>query len=65
MTPIEKLANQVGFHTSYVNSFGDQVFATDESRQALLAAMGFDVSSSDSIDPNPIWNRRNNQALNA
>ncbi|TQV75042.1 4-alpha-glucanotransferase [Aliikangiella marina] len=45
MTPIEKLADQVGFHKSYVNSFGDTVYATDESRKALLKAMGFDVSS--------------------
>lgn len=49
MTPIEQLAQQVGFHKSYTNSFGEQVYATDESRQALLAAMGFDVSNEQSI----------------
>lgn len=50
MTPIEKLANQVGFHNSYVNSFGNQVFATDESRSSLLQAMGFNVSSNEAIE---------------
>lgn len=49
MSPIEQLAQQVGFHTCYTNSFGKQVFATDESRQALLSAMGFDVSSEHTI----------------
>jgi len=50
MNPIEKLAELVGFHQSYTNSFGDQVYATDESRYALLAAMGFDVTSDESIN---------------
>jgi len=50
MSSIEKLADLVGFHRSYTNSFGDQVYATDESRYALLAAMGFDVTSDDSIN---------------
>jgi len=50
MTPIEKLADQVGFHASYINSFGDQVFATDDSRKALLEAMGFDVSTDKTVE---------------
>lgn len=50
MTPIERLANQVGFHSCYTNSFGEQVYATDESRFALLGAMGFKVDTSESIE---------------
>jgi len=50
MSPIEQLADLVGFHQSYTNSFGDQVYATNESRYALLEAMGFDVTSDESIN---------------
>ncbi len=50
MTPIERLANQVGFHSCYTNSFGEQVYATDDSRFALLKAMGFKVDSDTSIE---------------
>ena len=49
MSQIEKLANLVGFHSNYKNCFGDQVYATDESRYALLKVMGFDVTSDESI----------------
>jgi len=45
MTPIEILAQQVGFHSSYTNSFGDHINASDDSRKALLAAMGFAVET--------------------
>lgn len=50
MTPIEKLAELVGFHTCYTNSFGEQVYATDESRFALLKAMGYQVDDPQSIE---------------
>lgn len=50
MTPIERLASQVGFHSCYTNSFGEQVYATDDSRFALLKAMGFDVDTDESIE---------------
>lgn len=50
MTPIERLANQVGFHSCYTNSFGEQVYATDDSRFALLKAMGFKVDTDESIE---------------
>ncbi|MCW8834548.1 MAG: hypothetical protein OQK03_14625, partial [Colwellia sp.] len=42
---IEQLAQLVGFHQSYTDSFGKQVFAKDEARHALLKAMGYDLSS--------------------
>lgn len=42
---IEKLADLVGFHHSYIDSYGNTVFAKDEARQSLLQAMGYDLSS--------------------
>lgn len=47
---IEQLAQLVGFHQSYTDSFGRQVFAKDEARQALLNAMGYDLSSDAVLD---------------
>lgn len=41
---IEQLANLVGFHQSYIDSYGATVFAKDEARHALLQAMGYDLS---------------------
>lgn len=49
MTLIKKLAKLVGFHTTYVNSFGEQVYAKDEARQSLLSAMGYDLSCDEKI----------------
>ncbi len=43
MTAIEKLATQVGFHSNYTNNFGERIAAADDSRKALLSAMGFAV----------------------
>lgn len=43
MDLIEKLADLVGFHTNYVNSFGDHVFANDGARRSLLKAMGYNL----------------------
>jgi len=48
---IEQLAQLVGFHQSYTDSFGKQVFAKDEARHALLKAMGYDLSSDDVLEP--------------
>ncbi|MBL4942147.1 MAG: 4-alpha-glucanotransferase [Colwellia sp.] len=42
---IAQLAQEVGFHQSYIDSYGKQVFAKDEARHALLKAMGYDLSS--------------------
>jgi 4-alpha-glucanotransferase len=47
---IEQLAQLVGFHQSYNDSFGKQVFAKDEARHALLKAMGYDLSSTDVLE---------------
>jgi len=47
---IEQLAHLVGFHQSYIDSYGEQVFAKDEARHALLIAMGYDLSSSEVLE---------------
>lgn len=49
MTALKELASLVGFHESYTDSFGQQIEATDESRIALLNAMGYEVASDDQI----------------
>ena len=49
MNLIERLSQLVGFHPSYANSFGQQVFAKDEARYALLVAMGYDLSNDEII----------------
>lgn len=49
MTLINQLAQAVGFHDSYVNCFGATITAEDESRAALLTAMGYDLSSDSAI----------------
>lgn len=48
---IEQLADLVGFHQSYTDSYGKQVFAKDEARHALLKAMGYDLSNDEVIAP--------------
>ncbi len=47
---IEQLANLVGFHQSYIDSYGNQVFAKDDARQSLLKAMGYDLSGADVLE---------------
>ena len=47
---IEQLADLVGFHQNYTDSYGKQVFAKDEARHALLKAMGYDLSNSDVLE---------------
>jgi 4-alpha-glucanotransferase len=42
---IEKLAELVGFHQSYIDSYGRLVFAKAEARHSLLSAMGYDLSN--------------------
>ena len=49
MNLIEKLAELVGFHRSYIDSFGKEVIARDDARQSLLNAMGYDLSDDDHI----------------
>lgn len=49
MNLIEKLADLVGFHRSYVDCFGKNVVARDDARQSLLSAMGYDLSDDDVI----------------
>jgi 4-alpha-glucanotransferase len=52
MSLIEQLADIVGFHSSYTGTFGDQVYAKDQAKRALLKAMGFaldDKSLTESI----------------
>ena len=44
MDRIEQLAEIVGFHASYNGTFGEQVFAKNEAKRALLAAMGFSLN---------------------
>ncbi len=50
MNLIEQLAELVGFHATYTNSFGKQVYAKDEARHSLLNAMGYDLSSDEKIN---------------
>ncbi|MGL1956099.1 MAG: 4-alpha-glucanotransferase [Colwellia sp.] len=46
----EQLAELVGFHKSYTDSYGNLVFPKDEARQSLLLAMGYDLSSDDALN---------------
>jgi len=43
MNLIEQLAELVGFHSKYNDSFGREVFAKDEARRSLLTAMGYQL----------------------
>lgn len=49
MNLIEQLAQLVGFHTSYTDAFGNNVFAKDEARSALLSAMGYNIHSDEAL----------------
>jgi 4-alpha-glucanotransferase len=50
MNLIEKLADLVGFHRSYTDSYGNQVHANEGARHSLLIAMGYDLSNDDTIN---------------
>lgn len=41
---IEKLADLVGFHKNYTNSFGSYQTPKDEALESLLSAMGYDLA---------------------
>lgn len=49
MNLIAQLAQQVGFHSSYYNAFGDHVHASEEAYNALLKAMGYNLENDESI----------------
>jgi len=49
MDLIEKLADLVGFHSTYVNIFGEQVFVNDGARRSLLNAMGYNLDSEQAL----------------
>jgi 4-alpha-glucanotransferase len=49
MNNITQLAKLVGFHSSYTNSFGEYVQASDQALKLLLSAMGYDLSDQTSI----------------
>ncbi|PCI60275.1 MAG: 4-alpha-glucanotransferase [Gammaproteobacteria bacterium] len=50
MDLIEKLADLVGFHRNYVNSFGEQVFANNGARRSLLTAMGYNLDNDNALN---------------
>jgi len=50
MNLIEKLADLIGFHRSYTDSYGNQVHANESARHNLLIAMGYDLSNDDTIN---------------
>ena len=47
---VERLAELVGFYSSYTGTLGEQVFAKDQARQALLLAMGYQLDNQSLID---------------
>ena len=49
MDLIEKLADLVGFHRNYVNSFGEHVYAIDGARRSLLKAMGYNLDNEQAL----------------
>lgn len=52
MNLIKQLTELVGFHKSYIDHFGKEVFPSEEAQNALLSSMGFeldDVSIKNSI----------------
>ncbi|NMP16301.1 4-alpha-glucanotransferase [Thalassotalea sp. Y01] len=49
MTPMQQLAEQVGFHPSYKDCYGNTVFANQDALKALLEAMDYDLSSDEVI----------------
>lgn len=49
MTLTEQLAHLVGFHKNYINCFGENVHANENALKSLLTAMGYDLSSEQTI----------------
>ena len=49
MNLIEKLADLVGFHQSYLDCFGNNVVANEQARHSLLSAMGYDLGNEQTI----------------
>ena len=49
MNLIEQLAALVGFHASYTDSFGKEVYAKDEARRLLLNAMGYKLDDENTL----------------
>jgi 4-alpha-glucanotransferase len=43
MSLVERLAELVGFYSSYTGTFGEKVFAKDQAREALLSSMGYQL----------------------
>lgn len=49
MNLIKKLAELVGFHESYTDAYGKQVYAKDEAQRSLLNAMGYNLDNDAAI----------------
>ncbi|WNC72305.1 4-alpha-glucanotransferase [Thalassotalea psychrophila] len=49
MTAIQQLAEQVGFHSSYIDSYGNSVAANQDALKALLTAMNYNVDCDEAI----------------
>ncbi|MEY3017791.1 MAG: 4-alpha-glucanotransferase, partial [Pseudomonadota bacterium] len=45
MSQLQRLAEEIGFHNSYVNCFGHNVTPQDDALAALVSAMGYDISN--------------------
>lgn len=50
MRLVERLAELVGFYSSYTGTFGEQVFAKDQAMQVLLSAMGYQLDDKSLIE---------------
>ena len=49
MTPMQQLAELVGFHSSYIDCYGNDVQANQEALKALLTAMEYNVDCDEAI----------------
>lgn len=47
MSQLHRLAKDIGFHSSYLNCFGEEVTPQVDALTALVSAMGYDTSSED------------------
>lgn len=45
MSQLQRLAEEIGFHNSYVNCFGHHVTPQEDALAALVSAMGYDISN--------------------
>ena len=52
MNLINKLADLVGFHQSYLDCFGNTINADQQAKYSLLKAMGYDVDSEQTLQKN-------------